>query len=73
MSTVIKPKTPKGKGWTQGESMPSSFNMGYGADVWYFLSQNLMVISAVEAPFDPHLEKGPEYHISISKNGKRCS
>lgn len=44
--------------------------MGYDAQGWFHPDTGLAVISAVEVADDGDgVERGPEYHISVSRNG----
>lgn len=74
LKSVIKPKTPKGNGWSYHGRAPAESTMGFEGHIWFYRQQGLMVISAVEVAYDANdIDKGPEYHISVSKNGKRCT
>ena len=75
MDSVIAPKEPKGDGWQKGPRAPLEVTLGYEGYYWFYPSQGITVISAVEVAQDPDdvVELGPEYHISVSKNGGRCS
>lgn len=69
--SVLRPKNP---GW---QEMPDAHAFtGYPSRAFWFPPRNLVVISAVETVKDGQADKGPEYHISISKPGhsgvKRC-
>lgn len=71
---VLRPKNP---GW---QEMPGAtrYTLGFPARAFWFLPRNLFVISAVEAVQDDgKIDKGFEYHLSISKPvrpgvSKRC-
>jgi hypothetical protein len=70
MKSVIQPKKPKGNDWEliqRGEL--------YGYENFAYRHQSgLCVISAVEVASDhDDIDRGPEYHISISKLGRRCT
>lgn len=70
VEAIIKPLRPKGAGkrWLAWPVPPSVAAMGYPAERWYFYEQMIQVISAVEVATDPgQIDKGPEYHISISR------
>lgn len=72
--SVIKPKRPKGRGWVMATfPMPEELSMGFANEIWRHES-GLTVISAVEvaAPEEGHQPLGPEYHISLTLNGKRA-
>lgn len=71
--SVLRPKNP---GW-QEMSGAQDYTLGYPSRAFWFLPRNLVVISAVETVKDlGQADKGPEYHISISKlersGVKRC-
>ena len=71
--SIIKPKRPAGhKGWSRAE-LPFNFNMGFPIEGWFHSETGIQVLSAVEVVRDPGtVDLGPEYHLSISKNGGRC-
>lgn len=66
---------PRGSGWEE-IPMDKRFTLGYPARAFIHRRQSLSVISAVEVADDGAVDKGPEYHISISKQlvtgGRRC-
>lgn len=64
---IIKPKKPIGKGWAFIQDYPIS---GFPGKAYQHLKSGLCVISSLEVA-DPKL--GPEYHISVSKVGRRCT
>ena len=57
---------PKGAGW---QEIPTDkrFSMGYPLRAFFYEARNLAVMSAVEVADDGKIDKGPEYHLSISK------
>lgn len=75
IESVIRPKKPKSKGWIQADPPPLWATLGYAREVWYFPERGLLVISAVEVAHDFNdIDKGPEYHVSVSKSGgQRCT
>lgn len=75
IESIIKPKKPKGAKWIYQGPAPGSVTMGYEGHYWEHSEQGITVISALEVvgPGPDDIAKGPEYHISISKNGGRCS
>lgn len=78
--SVIQPKAPaESAGWAPARHLLAMAHeldaMGYPWDAWVHYTNGLLVISAVEKP-DPEpgeLDAGPEYHLSISAMGHRCS
>ncbi len=74
INNIIQPKRPKpGSGWLKLQDMPSQFNSGYGGELWFYPPQQLTVISCVEVTREPgKLDLGPEYHVSVSRNRRRC-
>ena len=68
--SIIKPKRPAGLGWKK-IPLPAAFNnLGFPAEMWFNTPNLLSVISAVEvARNDDGIDRGPEYHISISRPG----
>jgi len=77
IESVIKPKRPTGPGWTKCSAwkMPRELQeLGYPTEAWSHTANGLFVLSAVEKTSEPGKpDLGPEYHISISANGQRCS
>lgn len=75
MHSIIKPKRPIIEGWRQGPTPPPEVSLGYESEWWFHPVYKLSVISAVEVAKDGDgIERGPEYHISVSKKGcRRCS
>lgn len=76
-NSIIKPKAPAGHGWSYVGLVDPTFTNGYEGVAWRHVSQNLFVISALEVVYDEGIDKGPEYHVSISKQKhgrpRRCS
>ena len=77
MDSVIKPKRPIVQGWRTANwwhCPPELADLGYPVDAWEHPSSGLFCLSAVEVAHDPgQLDIGPEYHLSVSLNGQRCS
>jgi len=64
-NTIIKPKKPRGEGWVRLVPPPAWVSLGYDCDAWQY--KDICVFSAVEVAKDAdNIERGPEYHISIS-------
>jgi hypothetical protein len=57
---------PKGDGWREIPCDPR-VSIGYPSRMFFHAKSSLAVISAVEVADDGKIAKGPEYHISISK------
>ena len=70
-----KPKKPNGTGWRKvKQRIPQMDDMGYPYEIWAHDENGLGVISAVEVAHDPgQPDLGPEYHVSVSAFGGRCS
>ena len=69
--SAVLPKEPISKVyWKYQGKAPVWVTLGFPGTCWYHKDRNLSVISAVEVTEDI---SGPVYHLSISKNGKRCS
>lgn len=64
--SITSVKRPAGPGWRE---LPCDkrATMGYPGRTFYHEKTGLAVISAVEVADDGKIDKGPEYHISISK------
>lgn len=70
---VINPKRPITGPWQQGE-VPQMPNGGFPTEVWRDEIHGFMVISAVEVAIDKDgIDRGPSYHVSMSKRGKRVT
>jgi len=74
MLDIIKPKFPSGDGWIQLPDPDKKVTLGYTGHAFVHQDSGIFVISAVEVANDEDgIDKGPEYHISVSKNGGRCT
>ena len=62
---IVKVLTPKGNGWRE-IPMDKRYSLGFPSRAFIHKS-NLAVISAVEVASEPGMDKGFEYHVSISK------
>lgn len=75
-NSLISPKRPKGA-WLHvvNPNAGPLDAMGYPHVSWLHKETGLFAISAVEVmtPEEGELEIGPEYHLSISMSGQRCS
>lgn len=75
--SVIQPKRPSGLGWfLHDDWVPPTqlLELGYPVEAWAHHANGLFVLSAVEKTAEPGKpDLGPEYHLSISANGSRCS
>lgn len=67
LPSIIQQLAPEGKSWIKYLEAPID---GYIAHVWKHSTSDLMVFSSVEVAQE---EIGPEYHLSVSKNGRRCT
>lgn len=68
--SAVSPKEPINKAyWKYQGKAPVWVTLGFPGSCWYHKDRKLSVISAVEVADD---SPGPCYHLSISKNGKRC-
>jgi hypothetical protein len=62
---IVKVLTPKGDDWRE-IPMDKRYSLGFPSRAFIHKS-NLAVISAVEVASEPGMDKGFEYHVSISK------
>jgi len=67
---IIKPKFPASPDWWLLDRV--RVYRGFPAER-YVSKYGHVAISAVETPEQEHEQMGPEYHVSISKNGARVS
>lgn len=74
---IIKPKQPNAPGWFRALGWrvpPDLAALGYPIEAWTHPQSGLFALSAVEVAREPgKADIGPEYHLSISLNGQRCS
>ena len=66
-TSLIKPKEPISSAWKKYDAR---LKTRYPHQGWIHPVYKIAVISAVEVP-DPSI--GPEYHLSVSRMGKRCT
>lgn len=76
--SIIQPKRPTAPGWTRATwwTVPRELaEMGYPTEAWEHLASGLFVLSAVEVtrPEPGEVAVGPEYHLSVSLQGQRCT
>lgn len=64
--SIISVLRPKGQGWREIEA-DQRYSLGYPMRAFFHPGRSLPVFSAVEAPKDGKIDKGFEYHLSISK------
>lgn len=74
---VIQPKRPIVQNWrraTWWECPPQLAELGYPVEAWEHPSSGLFCLSALEVASEPGKPAlGPEYHLSVSMNGQRCT
>lgn len=79
MYDIIRPLKPSGPGWIGGEDVRHQLKSSYPVVSWWYEPRRLYVLSAVEVAMDGDgLHKGPEYHVSVSRQTpdlrpERCS
>lgn len=77
MNSIIKPKWPDAPGWQIANwwrCPPQLAPLGYAVEAWEHPANRMFVLSAVEVARDPgQPDLGPEYHLSMSSYGARCS
>jgi hypothetical protein len=67
LTEIIQSRRPIGNDWAGPFKVPKQFTLGYYGEWWEHKS-GLRVISAVEVAKDNDgIERGPEYHLSMSK------
>lgn len=76
--SIIKPKRPGDfTGWhraTWWRCPPALAQLGYPVEAWEHSASGLFVLSAVEVPIEEDgMDLGPEYHLSVSLDGQRCT
>lgn len=76
MESIIKPKRPTGPGWQRDAAWQCPqglLALGYPVEAYGHVD-GIFVLSAVEVANEPgKVSLGPEYHLSMSLNGGRCS
>lgn len=77
VTSIIQPKRPRTGGWVRAEKWrapPELAKLGYPIEAWYHPASGLFALSAVEVAAEPDGHSvGPEYHLSISLGGHRCT
>jgi hypothetical protein len=77
MQSVLDPKRPQVQNWrraTWWTCPPQLAEMGYPVEAWEHPSSGLFCLSALEVAHEPAKPAlGPEYHLSVSMNGQRCT
>lgn len=69
--SIIQPKRPIAGPWKQ-EPMPWLAPMSmYPSELWVNQRDGFTVISAVEVVAEGYSDRAPQYHISMSKHGRR--
>jgi hypothetical protein len=77
--SAIQPKRPKTSGWVpvpawQQQKRHIELVCDFPSEAWLHRSSGIYVISSVEVAHDPgQPDLGPEYHLSMSRNGGRCT
>lgn len=75
IDSIIKPKRPNGAGWTRVGSetlvhIMHAAGLASTSEAWHHRESGIQVFSSVEVARDPgQPDLGPEFHLSISKNG----
>jgi len=68
MIDIVPPLSPKFDGWCAGVDVSAQMKSPYTVLLFDHLPHRLRVLSAVEVASDKDgIDRGPEYHISISK------
>jgi hypothetical protein len=73
--SIVQPKEPTGSGWKHAAwwVKPKQLDLGYPVKAFEHIS-GLFCLSAVEVADEEGQPKlGPEYHLSISNMGNRCT
>jgi len=77
IQSIIKPKRPNSGSWDldrNWQAPPALAALGYPVEAWWHEPTRLFCLSAVEVVTEPgKVDLGPEYHLSVSKNGQRCT
>lgn len=74
--SIIQPKKPNGLGWREvvNPNVAALNSLGFANASWLHEPTGLFAISALEVAVEPgQPELGPEYHLSVSLSGERCS
>lgn len=77
IESIIKPKRPTGAGWVREssaalEAIMRAAAMATTTEAWFHRGSGIQVFSSVEVAREPgQADLGPEYHLSLSKNGGR--
>lgn len=75
--SILQPKAPAAPGWCAAawwRAPPALARLGYPVAAYENRARGLFVLSAVEVASEPERPAlGPEYHLSVSRGGRRCS
>lgn len=75
VQSAVAPRRPVADGWTRihGVRLPLE-ELGFPYEIWMHRASGLGVISALEVAVDPGQPSlGPEWHLSVSRGGERCT
>jgi hypothetical protein len=77
IGSIIKPKRPAWPAWRPAAwwtCPPELAALGYPVEAWEHPETGMFALSAVEVAREPgEPDLGPEYHLSVSRGGERCS
>lgn len=77
IQSIIQPKRPEAPGWARAtwwRCPPQLAGLGYPIEAWEHPASGLFVLSAVEVPVEEDgADIGPQYHLSVSLDGQRCT
>jgi len=77
VGSIIQPKRPVIQGWRRSAEWvcpPQLAVLGYPVEAYEHPASGLFALSAVEVASEPGKpDLGPEYHLSVSLNGQRCT
>lgn len=75
--SIIQPKRPSLPGWSRAtwwRCPPELAVLGYPVEAWEHRNTGMFALSAVEVASEPGKPAlGPEYHLSVSRDGQRCT
>lgn len=75
VQSAVAPRRPAADGWTRihGVRLPLE-ELGFPYEIWMHRESGLGVINALEVAVDPGQPSlGPEWHLSVSLGGERCT
>lgn len=74
MTDILQPKKPVSRGWLKASSFSEWHSAGFTGEAWLHMGRRIRVIAAlVRAGGQYGTKRRFRYHLSMSRQGKRCT